>query len=89
MLGMLAIKLNAKSAVGAVAYLALFSVLTGCGAPDRRLVDDQQSCRTMGHLQGTAEFQGCMAELNQRRCSVIPQKAGTMRHVPSKECTQL
>ena len=89
MVEMLAIKLNVKSAVSAVAYLALFSVLTGCGAPDRRLVDDQQSCQTMGHLQGTAAFQGCMAELNQRRCTVIPQKSGTMRHVPAKECTQL
>lgn len=81
-------KLNVKSALGAVAYLSLFSVLAGCGAPDRRLVDDQQSCRTMGHLQGSPTFQGCMAELNQRRCAVIAQKAGT-RHVASKDCTAL
>lgn len=65
-------------------------VLTGCSSSeDRRLASDEQSCRSMGHTPGTAIFQQCMNDLNQRRCGVIQSRKGGAQHAPTRECTRL
>lgn len=66
--------------------LATF-ILHGCAQPDRRLVEDRQTCLAMGHQGGTPEFQQCMADLNERRCPTKQTRHG-QEHVVSKECTQ-
>jgi hypothetical protein len=73
------------------AALALGSfLLAGCAQEDRRLAEDQQSCRAMGHVSGTPQFQQCMEELNQRRCATVSVgKPGTTRHQAVLECTRL
>ena len=62
---------------------------TGRAGEDRRLVADEQSCRDMGHVEGTPEFKQCMNDLNERRCARQRSKAGTGSHIATTECTRL
>jgi len=65
---------------GAVAVgISLTLFVVGCAAPDHRATDDQQSCRSMGHVAGTAGFQACMADLNNRRCAVRRSRGSGIR----------
>ena len=64
------------------------ALLTGCATEDRRLVADEQSCRSMGHSDGTSAFKQCMDNLNQRRCATSSTKVGTL-HEATKDCTRL
>jgi len=69
--------------------LLAIASLTGCASVDRRLVADQQSCRNMGHLDGTPQFKECMNDLNERRCAVLRSKGSAGSHVATTECTRL
>lgn len=62
--------------------------LAGCAHEDKRLTSDEQSCRSMGHSPGSAAFDQCMKDLNQRRCGTINYK-GASRHATSLDCTRL
>jgi hypothetical protein len=78
-----------RSTLVASALLLGIASLTGCASEDRRLVADEQSCRSMGHSDGTPEFKQCMNDLNERRCAVQRAKTGPGSHVASTECTRL
>lgn len=64
-------------------------LLVGCAQKDLRLVEDQQSCLQMGHTPGTAAFQMCMADLNNRRCPLVTTNLHETRHFATEECTRL
>ena len=73
------------------ALLLGIASLTGCASEeDRRLAADEQSCQSMGHVPGTAEFQQCMTDLNLRRCATRQAtKQGGTTHEVTRECTRL
>lgn len=71
-----------------VTLVVLAALLVGCSGPDRRVVEDQQSCTGMGHAAGTPTFQKCMADLNDRRCAHGGAKSGRT-HVITTECTRV
>lgn len=73
--------------VASMLLLAML-LLTGCASEDRRLVADEQSCRNMGHADGTPEFKQCMTDLNQRRCATRSTKSGTVLE-RTTDCTML
>ncbi len=65
-------------------------LLAGCNAvPDPRLAGDEQSCRGMGHVAGTASFRQCLVDLNDRRCPLATAKGSLPHHVASMDCTRL
>ena len=70
------------------AVFAMVIIATGCTSEDTRLVDDAQSCRTMGHVLGSASYDECMKDLNTRRCATVAVKGGT-RHDVTANCTRL
>lgn len=72
----------------AIALVLAAFALQGCAQPDRRLAEDRQTCRAMGHQTGTGEFEQCLQELNERRCPVKQTLRGE-QHFVSKECTRL
>jgi hypothetical protein len=80
-----------RATVIASSLLLAIASLTGCATEeDRRLVADEQSCQSMGHEQGTAEFKQCMNELNLRRCATRQAtKQGGTAHEVTRECTRL
>jgi hypothetical protein len=78
-----------RSALVASSLLAAIALVTGCAGEDRRLVADEQTCHSMGHLDGTQEFKQCMNDLNERRCAVQKAKTGAGSHVATTECTRL
>ncbi len=78
-----------RSRLVASSLLAAIALVTGCASEDRRLVEDEQSCHSMGHLDGTPEFKQCMNDLNERRCAVQRAKVGAGPHVATTECTRL
>ena len=70
--------------------ISLIALLSACGTTtDRRLSEDKQSCRSMGHTPGTAEFKNCLADLNARRCATSRQKGWGEHHDASLDCTRL
>lgn len=79
-----------RATVGASTLLIAIASLTGCASEDRRLVEDEQSCRGMGHAEGTPEFKQCMTDLNLRRCATRQAtKGGESVHEATTECTRL
>ena len=78
-----------SSALVAAALLLAAVSIAGCASEDRRLVADQQSCRSMGHLEGTPQFKQCMNDLNERRCAVLRSKSAPGTHLATTECTRL
>lgn len=81
--------MRAKLILPAAISVFLGFSLMGCAVKDQRRTDDEQSCRSMGHLPGTPVFTGCMADLNQRRCVEGHMKNGQTRHVAATACTKL
>lgn len=75
--------------VRAMACLSLVLVLVGCASSDRRLTEDEASCRSMGHTLDTPPFRTCLIDLNDRRCAVVTRKTGTPQHVTSADCTRI
>ena len=71
-----------------ILLLTIVLAFTGCAPEDRRLTADKESCSSMGHLPGSAEFQQCMQDLNDRRCATISRKGGS-RHEANLDCTKL
>ena len=84
---MLAIRLTRKAEPFVATIMLASPFLMGCAVPDRRMSEDEQSCRSMGHSPGTTIFSQCLADLNDRRCAVARLKGGE-RHVASEECTR-
>jgi hypothetical protein len=76
------------SKVVASTLLLAIALLAGCASEDRRLVADEQSCRSMGHVDGTPEFKHCMNDLNARRCATRSTKVGAL-HEATTDCTRL
>lgn len=74
--------------IAAIPPFVMMFAMTGRASEDRRLTDDKQSCRSMGHLSGSTAFNLCMKELNERRCDTIHQKRGD-RHMATTGCTRL
>ena len=72
----------------AAACVVLTSLLIGCTVQDRRLTEDEQSCRSMGHSPDTTSFKQCLADLDQRRCAVGGPKSGRA-HLATMDCTKL
>lgn len=72
-----------------MACLYLVSFLVGCASPDRRLVEDEASCRMMGHAPSTPLFSECLKDLNDRRCTVAARRGRTPQHVASADCTRI
>ena len=72
------------------AVLAVFlaTLLMGCATQDRRLTEDERSCRGLGHSVGAPDFQHCMEELNQRRCGRGSPKSG-QAHVITTDCSKV
>ncbi|GEM_PF-4181285 len=79
----------------AILLFAVTFAVAGCVSKvDTRLTDDQQSCRDMGHSPGSAEFNQCMSELNERRCATVKAPTTfkgqlTTRHSSTIDCTRL
>ena len=72
-----------------IASVLLFAIaLAGCASEDRRLTDDEESCRGMGHLPGSVDFKPCMEDLNARRCATMNFKGGS-KHSATVDCTRL
>ena len=65
--------------------------LAGCAEhQDRRLANDEQTCRTMGHPTGSDAFKQCLAELNNRRCRMVREgKSGPLEHKETQDCSRL
>lgn len=82
-------KLSLAKAFPAATGLLVISMVGGCAVTDRRLADDQASCRAMGHVPGTANFGHCLVDLNDRRCAVAHPRGGQPEHVASEDCTRL
>lgn len=79
-----------RATVGASTLLIAIASLTGCASEDRRLVEDEQSCRDMGHAEGTPEFKQCMTDLNQRRCATRQATKGRVGGLEATtDCTRL
>jgi hypothetical protein len=79
-----------RSTLAASTLLIVIALLTGCASEDRRLVADEQSCRSMGHVDGTPEFRQCMNDLNERRCATRKAtKQGGSVHEATTDCTRL
>jgi hypothetical protein len=79
-----------RSTLAASTLLVGVALLMGCTSEDPRLVADAETCQSMGHVNGTAEFKQCMNELNQRRCATRKtSKVGGRIHEPTIECTRL
>lgn len=75
--------------IGSALLLAIVSLI-GCASEDRRLVADEETCRSMGHVEGTPEFKQCMTELNLRRCATRKAtKQGGKLHEAATECERL
>jgi len=86
---MAAMAYRSRTLSPAMAGLFLVCALAGCAMPDRRLTEDETSCRGMGHTPDTPPFRECLRDLNDRRCAVAPRKIGTPQHMASNECTRI
>jgi hypothetical protein len=80
---------SSLSALVAPTLLLAAVAIAGCASEDRRLAEDQQTCLSMGHSSGTAEFNQCMNELDLRRCATRRTKQGVPLHQATLECTRL
>ena len=76
-----------KLRFAAILLFATVLALAGCASEDRRLTEDTQSCRSMGHSPGSAAFDLCMKDLNERRCATTSGKGA--RHQITTDCTKL
>ncbi len=68
----------------ALITVAMFMLLSACAAEDRRLVRDEDTCRSMGHAQDTPAFSQCLADLNDRSCASSEKKG----HIGDLSCTK-
>lgn len=74
--------------IAVILPFAMALALAGCGKEDKRLTDDKQSCHSMGHLAGSAGFNKCMEDLNERRCATVNRNEGG-GHFTTLACTKL
>ena len=82
--------MNPRSVASTMTCFVLLSLLVGCAAPvDRRVAEDDQTCRSMGHILGTPAYSACRGDLNERRCAVIKTKGALEHHDATMDCTKL